>query len=132
MVTRQTSVSESRTSRTRAIEAYDSARRKASGGIEDSPLLALAGGLAAGAVLAALLPPSRKEREMLGPVADRIKSSAGDAVSAAKDAGQARLDELGLTRDKGTDTLRSIVEGAGDAFKASAEAAVASIRGTGN
>jgi hypothetical protein len=95
-------------------------------------LLALAGGLAAGAVLAALLPTSRKEREMLGPVADRIKSSAGDAVSAAKDAGQARLDELGLTRDKGTDTLRSIVEGAGDAFKASAEAAVASIRGTGN
>ena len=132
MVTRKTSSSESRTPRTRAIEAYDSARRKASGGIEDSPLLALAGGLAAGAVLAALLPTSRKEREVLGPVADRIKSTAGDAVNAAKDAGQARLDELGLTRDKGTDTLRSIVEGAGDAFKASAEAAVASIRGTGN
>jgi len=130
MVTRQTNSSESRSSRTRAIEAYDSARRKASGGIEDAPLLALAGGIAAGAVLAALLPTSRKERELLGPVADRIKTQAGDAVSAAKDAGQARLDELGLTRDKGTDTLRSIVEGAGDALKASAEAAVASIRGT--
>lgn len=132
MVTRQTSgsASQSQSSRTRAIEAYDGARRKAAGGIEDAPLLALAGGLAAGAVLAALLPASRKERELLGPVADRIRTQAGDAVDAARSAGQARLDELGLTRNKGSETLRSIVEGAGDAFKASAEAAVASIRGT--
>jgi hypothetical protein len=84
---------------------------------------------AAGAVLAALIPASRKERELLGPVADRIKGKASDAVSAAKDAGQARLDELGLTRDKGADTIRTILEGAGDAAKASAEAAVATIRG---
>jgi len=130
MVTKQIGSSGNQASRTRAIEAYDSARRKAAGGLEDSPLLALAGGLAAGAVLAALLPASRKERELLGPIAGRIKDRASDAVEAAKGAGQARLDELGLTRNKGTDTLRSIVEGAGDAFKASAEAAVASIRGT--
>ena len=117
------------TPRTKAIEAYDSARRKATGGIEEAPLLALAGGLAAGAVLAALIPASRKERELLGPVADRIKDRAGDAVSAAKEAGQARLDELGLTRDKGSETLRTILEGAGNAAKASAEAAVANLRG---
>ena len=123
---------ETQTPRTKAIEAYDNARRKATGGIEDAPLLALAGGLAAGAVLAALIPASRKERELLGPVAGRIKDKAEDAVSAAKDAGQARLDELGLTRDKGTETLRAIFEGAGDAAKASAEAAVAAIRGEGS
>jgi len=117
------------TPRTKAIEAYDQARRKAAGGIDEAPLLALAGGLAAGAVLAALIPASRKERELLGPVADRIKDKASDAVSAAKQAGQARLDELGLTRDKGTETLRTIVEGAGDAAKASAEAAVARLKG---
>ena len=115
--------------RERAIDAYDSARRKATGGIEDAPLLALAGGLAAGAVLAALLPASRKERELLGPVADRIKGKASDAVSAAKEAGQARLDELGLTRNKGSETLRTIFEGAGDAAKVSAEAAVTRLRG---
>lgn len=114
--------------RERAIDAYDSARRKATGGIDDAPLLALAGGIAAGAVLAALLPASRKERELLGPVADRIKGKASDAVSAAKEAGQARLDELGLTRDKGSETLRTIIEGAGDAAKASAEAAVTRLR----
>lgn len=119
------------TPRERAIEAYDSAQRKVTGGIDEAPLLALAGGLAAGAVLAALIPASRKERELLGPVAGRIKERAGDAVNAARDAGQARLDELGLTRDKGTETLRTILEGAGDAAKASAEAAVANFRGDG-
>jgi hypothetical protein len=119
------------TPRERAIEAYDSAQRKVTGGIDEAPLLALAGGLAAGAVLAALIPASRKERELLGPVAGRIKDRAGDAVNAARDAGQARLDELGLTRDKGTETLRTILEGAGDAAKASAEAAVANFRGDG-
>ena len=118
----------SQSPRERAIEAYDSARRKATGGIGDAPLLALAGGLAAGAALAALIPASRKERELLGPVAGRIKDKADDAVQAARDAGQARLDELGLSRDKGVETLRSIVEGAGDAAKASAEAAVASLK----
>jgi len=122
---------ESQTPRERAIEAYDNARRKATGGIDEAPLLALAGGLAVGAALAALIPASRKERELLGPVAGRIKERAGDAVNAAKDAGQARLDELGLTRDKGTETLRTIFEGAGDAARVSAEAAVANIRGDG-
>jgi hypothetical protein len=126
MVTRQT---ENETPRTRAIAVYDSARRKAGGGIDEAPLLALAGGLAAGAVLAALIPTSRKERELLGPVAGKIKDRAGDAAAAAKDAGRARLDELGLTPDKGTETLRSILEGAGDAAKVSAEAAVAAIHG---
>ena len=120
---------ERQTPRERAIDANDSARRKAAGGIEDAPLLALAGGLAAGAVLAALIPASRKERELLGPVAGRIKDKAGEAVSAAKDAGQARLDELGLSRDKGVETLRTIFEGAGDAAKVSADAAVTTLRG---
>jgi hypothetical protein len=125
MVTRQT---ETQTPRTRAIAAYDSARRKAGGGLEEAPLLALAGGLAAGAVLAALIPASRKERELLGPVAGRIKDRANDAVAAAKDAGQARLDELGLTREAGNEQLRKFVKGIGDAAKVSAEAGVAAVR----
>ena len=117
------------TPRQRAIADYDRKRLSPRSGIEESPLIALAGGLAAGAALAALIPVTRKEREVLGPVAGRIKDRAGEAAEAAREAGQARLGELGLTRDKGTETLRSIVEGAGDAAKASAEAAVATIRG---
>lgn len=129
MSSRQQNREKNQTPRERAIDAYDNARNTAVGGIEESPLLALAGGLAIGAVLAALIPASRKERELLGPVAGRIKDRAGEAVDAAKEAGQARLGELGLTRDKGTETLRSIVESAGDAAKVSADAAVATLRG---
>jgi hypothetical protein len=122
--------------RERAISAYDSARdgaaaagRKASDQLAEAPLAVLAGGIAAGAILAALLPTSRRERAMLSPVTDSLKEKAAAAVSAAKDAGQARLDELGLTRDAGGETVRKIVDGAADAFKASAKAAATKVRG---
>ncbi|MEO6579540.1 MAG: hypothetical protein ABIN83_00125 [Sphingomicrobium sp.] len=121
--------------RERAITAYDSARdgaasagRKASDQLGDAPLAMIAGGIAAGAVLAALLPVSRKEQQLLSPVTDTIRDRASAAVEAAKSAGQARLGELGLTRDAGGEAVRSIVEGATDALKASAKAAVASAR----
>lgn len=122
--------------RERAVAAYDSARdgaaaagRKASDQLGEAPLAVLAGGIAAGAILAALLPTSRRERELLAPVTDGLKDRAAAAVSAAKDAGQARLDELGLTRDAGGETIRKIVDGATDALKASAKAAATKVRG---
>lgn len=122
--------------RERAITAYDSARdgaaaasRKASDQLGEAPLAVIAGGIAAGAILAALLPTSRRERELLGPVADNLKDKASAAVEAAKNAGQVRLDELGLTRDAGGETVRKIVDGATDALRASAKAAATNIRG---
>jgi hypothetical protein len=122
--------------RERAVEAYDrtrSAARRAGQSAGDqfseAPLLALGGGLALGALVAALLPTSRRERELLGPVTDRIKEQATSALDAAREAGSARLEELGLTRQAGEDALRTIVGNAGEAAKASAQAAVSSIRG---
>ena len=121
--------------RERAIAAYDSARdgaatagRKASDQIGEAPLIVLAGGIAAGAILAALLPTSRRERDLLAPVTDSLKDKASAAVEAAKSAGQARLDELGLTRDAGGEAMRSIIDGATDALKASAKAAANKVR----
>ena len=123
------------TPRQRAIEAYGNARdrvsnagRRANETIEEAPLIVLAAGLAAGAAIAALLPRTRAEDKLVKPVADRARETARTAVQAAKDAGQGRLDELGLTRQKGSDVIRSIIEGAGDAAKASAEAALGTVR----
>ena len=96
--------------------------------IEEAPLIVLAAGLAAGAAIAALLPRTKAEDKLLKPVADRAKDTARSAVQAAKDAGQGRLDELGLTRQKGSDTIRSIFEGAQEAAKASAQAAIGTVR----
>ena len=123
------------TPRQRAIEAYGNARdrvstagRRAGETLEEAPLLVLAAGVAAGAAIAALLPRSKTEDRLLRPVTDRARETARTAVQAAKDAGQGRLDELGLTRQKGSDAIRSILEGASDAAKASAQAALGTVR----
>jgi hypothetical protein len=123
------------TAREKALEAYDNAResaanagRKAGDGIDQAPLVALAGGLAIGALIAALLPKTAKESELLGGVGERLTGTARTAAEAAKDAGKARLEELGLTRDAGAETLKSILKGAGDATKASAQAALSAVR----
>ena len=122
--------------RDRAVEAYDSAReaarragRSAGDQFSEAPLIALGGGLALGALIAALLPTSRRERELLGPVTDRIKDTATSAAEAAREAGTARLGELGLTRERGNDMVRQVVDGAADALRASAKAAATTVRG---
>lgn len=118
--------------RERSIAAYDSSRDKTAAvrsPVGDNPLIALGGGLALGAVIAALLPTSRRERELVGPYADRIRDRASDAVSAAKDAGVSRLGELGLTKDAGRDIVRQIIDGATDAAKTSAKAAAGAVKG---
>jgi hypothetical protein len=121
--------------RQRAIEAYDGARdsvagagRRATDTIDDAPLIALAGGLALGAILAAILPRTQAETRALRPVGDKLAGTAKAAAEAAKEAGTSRLAELGLTREKGAETLRSIFEGASDAAKVSAQAAVSAAR----
>ncbi|HEU5285549.1 MAG TPA: hypothetical protein VFU20_03430 [Sphingomicrobium sp.] len=124
--------------RRRAIEAYDGARgrvagagRKATDAIDEAPLLALAGGLAAGALIAALLPRTQSETQLLRPTADKLTGTARAAAEAAREAGTSRLAELGLTREKGAETLRSIFEGASDAAKTSAQAALDAARTRG-
>ena len=121
--------------RQRAIEAYGSARgrvgdagRRAGDALDEAPLAAIAAGLAAGAAIAALLPRSRTEERLLRPVADRARETAQSAYQAAKDAGRERLDELGLTKERGSETIKSIIDGARDAAKASAQAAVGTYR----
>lgn len=121
--------------RSRAIEAYDGARegvagagKRATDGIDEAPLIALAAGLAAGALLAALLPRTQSETRLLRPTADKLTGTARAAAEAAREAGTSRLAELGLTREKGAETLRSIFEGASDAAKISANAALSAAR----
>ena len=118
----------SRSARQRAIDAYDRAGRKVEDGFNEAPLIALAGGLAAGALLAALLPRTESETRALRPTAKRLGGTARAAAGAAREAGSARLNELGLTAEKGLDTLRSILDSATDAAKASADAALGAAR----
>ena len=121
----------SSSSRQRAIEAYDSARERAVDTLGEAPLIALAGGLAAGALIAALLPRTQTETRLVRPTARRVKDSARTAFVAARDTGSQRLEELGISRDKGQETIRSLLNGLTDAARASADAAAESVRNKG-
>jgi hypothetical protein len=114
--------------RTRAIEAYDSALdsasaagRRAGDTIGEAPLVALGAGVALGAVLAALLPTSRRERDLLRPYGNRVTGAARGAAEAARQAGSEKLRELGLTPDV-------LADKAGEAAKATAQAAIGTLK----
>lgn|SRR6478672_6635057 len=117
--------------RQRAIEAYDGARERATDTLGQAPLLALAGGIAAGALIAALLPRTDAEAKLVRPTARRVKDSARAAVEAARGTGSQRLGELGISREKGEETFRSLLDGLTDAARASATAAVDAVRTKG-
>jgi hypothetical protein len=124
----ETNSEQDRDLRTRAIEAYDSAldsasaaSRRAGDTIADAPLIALGAGVALGAVLAALIPTSRKERELLRPYGDRVTGAARDAADAARQVGSEKLRELGLTPDV-------LADKAGEAAKATAQAAIGTFK----
>ena len=114
--------------RQRAIEAYDSARSRAADTLGEAPLIALAGGIAAGALIAALLPRTRAEDQLVRPTARRVKDGASAAYKAARDTSKQRFEELGFTKEKGQEQLRSFLEGLKDTAKASADAAVDAVR----
>ena len=123
------------TLRAKAIEAYDSAREraaeagdKAREGLGNAPLMALGGGLALGAVLAALMPRTRVEDKLLGPVGEKITDGAKAAAEAARDAGREKLTELNITRDAGTSAVQSLFKGLSDAARVSGEAALGAVR----
>ena len=117
--------------RERAIDAYDSARERAREGVDGSPLLALGGGLAIGALLATLLPRTRTEERLLGPVGGRITDTARTAADAAKEAGREKLAELNITRDAGRGAVQSLVDGITEAARTSGKAAVEAARNKG-
>lgn len=117
--------------RERAIEAYDQARERATDRIETSPLLAIGGGLAIGALLGAILPRTRTEERLLGPVGGRIADTARTAADAAKEAGREKLAELNITREAGKGAVQSLVDGLTEAAKTSSQAALEAARNKG-
>lgn len=104
------------------------ARQKTSDGIDASPVAALIGGLALGALAAAVLPRTRKEDEMLGGIGEKINDSARTAAQAAKHAGRDKLDELGINKDAALDKAKEFAASASSVVKESASAAASSVK----
>ncbi len=112
--------------KTRALETAERAKAKASEaaelarhkgrqakesaltGVETNPLVAIAGGIAVGAILAGLLPRTVVEDRAVGKVGTRIRTTARDAVNNAKENAKSQLDELGLNADSAREKLGGI------------------------
>jgi hypothetical protein len=122
------------TARERAIQSYDSGRGNQDDGrsiadtFSEAPLIALAGGIAAGALIAALLPRTERETSLVRPTARRVKDTARAAYDAARETGSSKLEEAGISREKGRSTVQSLFDGVVDAAKASAGAAYDAAR----
>lgn len=122
---------EQESTRQRAIRAYEDARGRANDTLAEAPLIALAGGLAAGALIAALLPRTDAETRLVRPTAKRVRNSADAALKAARDTSKQRFQDLGFTRHAGEKQLNNFLEGLRDTAKASADAALDAVRKQG-
>lgn len=109
-------------------EAARTAGRKAAEGVESFPVAALLGGLAVGAAIGALLPRTRQEEELLGSIGGAINDRAKDAVSAARDAGQAKLGELGISTDAAGKQVGKLIDSLAKAAESAGNAAVDAVR----
>lgn len=109
-------------------EKAHAAAEKGKETIETNPLAVVAGGLVLGAVVAALLPTTERERSKLGGTGAKLKDKVKTAATAAKETASAKMEESGLSTDslkgqlgdivgKGLDILKEASKAAGDAAK---------------
>jgi ElaB/YqjD/DUF883 family membrane-anchored ribosome-binding protein len=124
--------------RERANEAYATARERVRTAgettterLDTNPLAALVGGLVLGVALGALLPRTERETKLLGSVGGKLNGLARDALDAAKEAGQTKLADLGLTPDKARESLHTLIDGALAAATSAGTAAVDTARTQG-
>ena len=96
--------------------------------LDNNPITALIGGLAIGAIAAALLPKTKRESELLGKASHKVRSTASAATKAARDAGKEQLDALGLNSGAARDQLRGVIEKIGQAASTASKAATDAVR----
>jgi ElaB/YqjD/DUF883 family membrane-anchored ribosome-binding protein len=119
-----------RAAREQASTAYDTARsrarkarQQASGSIDSNPVTALIGGFALGGLLAAILPRTQREEELLGDYGRQINDKARQAVRAATEAGKAKLEELGYNEEAARKKVAALKSDAVEIARAAAERA---------
>jgi len=101
-----------------ASHAFENARHRASDAahataetLEANPLGLVVGGLALGALVAAVIPRGQRERELLAPVGRKVSAAATAAFAAAKEAGRSEIEQLGLTPDAARGQAKSLFQG---------------------
>lgn len=77
-----------------ARETVSEATRKTAQSLSSNPVAALAGGFAVGALAGALIPATRREREALQPLGQKLTDTAREAARQAAEASRTKMDQL--------------------------------------
>jgi ElaB/YqjD/DUF883 family membrane-anchored ribosome-binding protein len=104
------------------------AARQTVEGVEKNPIVALVGGLAIGAIAAALLPRTQREDSLMGNMGAKVRQTASDAAKAARTAGKEQLDTLGVSTDAAKEQFRELASKIGKAATSASSAAADSVR----
>lgn len=96
--------------------------------VEKNPIVALLGGLAVGAIAAALLPRTKREDDLVGTVGKSVRNKASTAAKAARDTAKEQLDTLGVNADAAKETFRDIASKIGTAASSATSAAADAVR----
>jgi hypothetical protein len=98
------------------------AQSAASSILQNQPLAIVMAGIAAGAAVAAVFPPTNLEKDALGPIGDQMSKAAerfGDQVSEATTKAGERLKTAANQRGLNTEGLKEVADEVVDAFKSS-------------
>lgn len=128
---RETADEALRIARRSADTAAASARKAAAttgAQIDNNPMLALAGGLALGAIIAALLPHSRREAKVIATPAKKLRETAKQAAQNAAEIGRQQLDNLGVNAAAARDQVRDLAGKLGEAASSASSAALDTFR----
>lgn len=130
--TAQQAAESARANAKKAAEATRSnakaAAKKTAETVDHNPVAAIVGGLAVGAILAALLPRTQREDDLVGDVGRKVRSTASRAAKTAKDTAKDQLDSFGVNADTAKSQLRDIIGKIADAAASAGNAAADSVR----
>lgn len=101
-----------------AEKARESGRRAVTRGNElavENPLLAIAGGVVIGALIAGLLPRTPQEDRAVGKVGRKVRDQAKKTAKSVRDNAKSELDELGLNVENIKKQVKGVTDKLGEA-----------------
>jgi hypothetical protein len=107
-----------------ALHETRKAAARAGKAIETNPLAVVAGGIAIGLAAGALLPRTKRETELLGPMGKRLTGVAAGAAEAARDAAKTELGSLPLSKDAAKAQVSKLIDQVAKAVSSAGDAAL--------
>ncbi len=96
--------------------------------VDSNPLGAIVGGLAIGAIVAALLPRTMREDKLVGKVGKTVRTTASKAAKNATSTAKGQLDAMGINADAAKGQLRDLIGKLGEAAASAGSAAADTMK----